>query len=618
MVQCSYGGCSNNSEADLKGNRCRIHILLAALEQGKAQRVQKEADGSYSAVCGPSLDVETMKGKCIRIFVANDTSGKDTVLDLSSVARNSNTLEERVFTVGSSYNQPKMPLCLMVDAQITHTFRDNRWNKVRTIVVTEDDRRKFAAELESRLDVQKAKKKESNTNSKRRLSGSALPTRPKIVMPKFVLTEDTASPPCIYKYDPKINCDKGASFQVGGLPCSGCAFNNRNIIGRDVDEETGNLRVSIRLVRPFLSSGASEGDRIEVVLERLSTKTPWRQIEYNGCGYVLPAIVIFNAVPVTPLLPELTSAIADQETYQTKLASFNSRLEHCKSSNEAKAKAVRDSVNYDQPRAPEKLLVYLERKIKEAISGLHAKGFDSINLAKGELVRSLVESELESTYRLFDENRAELDSNSKGFLRYLVSSGQNELYKVGKHVRQEKDEGIGFLCPKRGGPLLKTDGSYVSRKDLDELGTDAFYELNMFIGSEQHVLDCEERSHQIAREYIAENKLSMALLNEKDGAGTRYGTSSRCYLLTLTAFKASKMIKSGKWMFNNQRNLVFRKDLATMLGMTIKDAEVAGYFGSPGCNMYEREKKRKSERRQRSRAMKKSALADRTNVSDSD
>jgi len=55
-----------------------------------------------------------------------------------------------------------------------------------------------------------------------------------------------------------------------------------------------------------------------------------------------------------------------------------------------------------------------------------------------------------------------------------------------------------------------------------------------------------------------------------------------------------------------------------MLGMTIKDAEVAGYFGSPGCNTYEREKKRKSERRQRSRAMKKSALADRTNVSDSD
>eukprot|EP00956_Cyclotella_meneghiniana_P027244 scaffold60723_cov38-Cyclotella_meneghiniana.AAC.1 len=619
MVQCSYGGCTISPEGKLRGNRCRIHILLAALEQGKAQRVQKEADGSYSSVCGgSSLDVETIKGKLIRIFVATDTSGKDTVLNVASVARNSNTLEERVFKVGGK-RQPEMPLCLMVGALTSHTFRENRWGKVITRHVTDDDRRIFAADLESKLEAQRAKNNESLTNHQRLSSGSALPTRPKIVRPKFILTEDIGSTPCIYKYDPKINCDKSATHGTSGLPCSGCAFNNRNIVGKDVDEETGNLRVSIRLVRPFLSSGASEGDCIEVVLEKLPVKQPWSQIEYNGLHYVLPSILVFNAAPVKPVLPELTSVIADEETYQTKLASFNTRRETVSAIHQKTAQAFREAVNTDQPRAPEELLDYVGGHIKKAINVLHGKGYDCINLAKGELKRSLVDTVLKSTYRLFDENRAELDSNSKGFFRYLVNSRQDDLYKDGKHIRQNKDEGIGFLSRHRGGPLLNAaDGSYVSRDDLDELGTVAFYEVNVFMGSEQHVLECEERSHQVAREYIAENKLSMALLNERDGAGKRYGTSSSCFLLTLTAFKTSKMIKSGKWMFNNQRDLVFRKERATMLGMTIKKAEEAGYFGSPACDSYERGLKRKRDRKQKKSAMKKSALADRTNVSDSD
>eukprot|EP00956_Cyclotella_meneghiniana_P025346 scaffold52669_cov40-Cyclotella_meneghiniana.AAC.12 len=146
----------------------------------------------------------------------------------------------------------------------------------------------------------------------------------------------------------------------------------------------------------------------------------------------------------------------------------------------------------------------------------------------------------------------------------------------------------------------------------------AFYEMNVFMGSEQqHVLECKERSHQVAREYIAENKLSMALLNEIDGAGKRNGTSgSGIFLLTLTAFKTSKMIKTGKWMFNNQRSLWYRKQLVMVLGTTIKKAEEAGYFGSPACDSYERKLKRNKEHNQKRSARKKRALADRTNVSD--
>ena len=125
----------------MTGNMCLDHILLEALKAGKAERVQKGEDGSFSSVCGSSLNADTIKGKMIRVYVHTDEAGKETVVEIASVQSNSNTLSPRIFTVGmkGGGGQPQVPICLQASALVSHSWTDSR-GVLRTKVYSDEDR----------------------------------------------------------------------------------------------------------------------------------------------------------------------------------------------------------------------------------------------------------------------------------------------------------------------------------------------------------------------------------------------------------------------------------------------------------------------------------------------
>ena len=78
------------------------------------------------------------------------------------------------------------------------------------------------------------------------------------------------------------------------------------------------------------------------------------------------------------------------------------------------------------------------------------------------------------------------------------------------YISQDSDESIGYLQPNRGGPLLNSDGTYVNRSVVDQLLiSNGFYEGNIILRSEQYVHDCEEKSHEVVKNYIDKKKLSV-------------------------------------------------------------------------------------------------------------
>ena len=57
--------------------------------------------------------------------------------------------------------------------------------------------------------------------------------------------------------------------------------------------------------------------------------------------------------------------------------------------------------------------------------------FDSINLAKGAMKFSTIDTELQKAYRIFDQDRHTLDPESHGFMKYLKRT-KSDLYKSGQ------------------------------------------------------------------------------------------------------------------------------------------------------------------------------------------
>jgi hypothetical protein len=103
------------------------------------------------------------------------------------------------------------------------------------------------------------------------------------------------------------------------------------------------------------------------------------------------------------------------------------------------------------------------------------------------------------------------------------------------------NEDFGYMTREyRGPPLLFADGSHLTMSRIKDLEKKNYCgSVILFLGTEQEALDCEKAAH----EYVRDRHDFAGCMNEKVGAGERFGKRTGVYAVCLTFFRKKLLSK---------------------------------------------------------------------------